>query len=82
MLGFADDPRIETRKRVLLEDVRHDGGYLCQRPSFKASTKSCVRGTVKALMAFAAYPDLWHIEACRRLVDYFLNRNIGIRNFG
>jgi len=65
---------------VLLEECRHDGGYLCQRPSFHESTKSCVRGTTKALMAYACFPDLWHETSCRNLVDYFLNRGMIYRS--
>lgn len=76
MLGYVDDPRIEERKRVLLEDRRLDGGYLCDRPSFKMNTKSCIRGSLKALMAFSCYPDLWNYERCKELVDYFLKRRI------
>ena len=80
MLGYGDDPRVVERKRVLLSDSRHDGGYLCRRPSFGESTKSCVRGTTKALMAYASFPDLWREESCRRVVDYFLNRNMIYRS--
>jgi hypothetical protein len=76
MLGYRDDPRIQERIAVLLADERFDGGYLCDRPSFKATTKSCIRGSIKALMAFAVLPELWETPRCRQLVDYFLRRRV------
>ena len=79
-LGYHDDPRIERRLSVLLDDVRHDGGYLCNRPGSHAGTKSCIRGSVKALMAFAQYPELWEEKSCLDLVQYFLNRNMLYRS--
>ncbi len=79
MLGYHDDPRIQERIAVLLADERHDGGYLCNRPSFKAKTKSCIRGSIKALMAFAVLPELWETARCRQLVDYFLRRRVLFR---
>jgi hypothetical protein len=79
MLGYHDDPRIQERIRVLLEDKRFDGGYLCDRPSFKTTTKSCIRGSTKALMAFAALPELWETPRCRQLADYFLRRRVLFR---
>jgi hypothetical protein len=79
MLGYHDDPRIQERIAVLLADERHDGGSLCNRPSFKAKTKSCIRGSIKALMAFAVLPELWETARCRQLVDYFLRRRVLFR---
>lgn len=76
MLGYGDDPRIAARKRILVEDARHDGGYLCIRDSFNERTKSCIRGSVKALMAFTEYRDLWDTPTCRGLIEYFLNRRM------
>ena len=76
MLGYGSDKRIEERKKVLLEDRRFDGGYLCDRPSFKETTKSCIRGSLKALMAYSYYPDLWNNQRCEELVDYFLKRQV------
>jgi len=79
-LGYRDDPRMHERVEVLLNDWRTDGGYLCDRPSFSSKTKSCIRGTVKALMAFAELPELWQSERCRALVDYFLKRQVIYKN--
>ena len=79
MFGYHDDPRIQERIAVLLADERHDGGYLCDRPTFKAKTKSCIRGSIKALMAFAVLPELWKTARCLQLVDYFLRRRVLFR---
>jgi hypothetical protein len=75
-LGYRDDPRLQERVHVLLNDWRADGGYLCDRPSFNVKTKSCIRGTVKALTAFAELPEWWESERCRALADYFLRRQV------
>ena len=75
-LGYRADPRIQERVDVLLNDWRGDGGYLCDRPRFHSKTKSCIRGTVKALMAFAELPEYWQSERCLALVDYFLRREV------
>ncbi len=75
-LGYREDPRVQERVDVLLNDRRLDGGYLCERSSFNSETKSCIRGTQKALMAFAELPELWEHDRCRALVDYFLRRQV------
>jgi hypothetical protein len=79
MLGYGDDPRVRHRAEVLVADDRWDGGYLCDRSSFSAKTKSCIRGSIKALTAFAALPALWDSERCRKLVSYFLKRRVFYR---
>jgi hypothetical protein len=79
MLGYRDDPRVQERVEVLLNDVRADGGYLCDRPAFKFETKSCIRGSLKALTAFAVLPELWDTPRCKQLVDYFLRRRVFFR---
>lgn len=75
-LGYRDDPRIQERIVALLEDWRPDGGYLCDRPSFNPKTRSCIRGAVKALAAFAELPEHWQSDRCLALVDYFLRRHV------
>jgi hypothetical protein len=79
MLGYGDDPRVRHRAEVLVADDRWDGGYLCDRSTFSAKTKSCIRGSVKALTAFAALPELWDSERCQKLVSYFLKRRVFYR---
>ncbi len=79
MLGYENDRRIKTRKKILLEDRRFDGGYLCDRSSFKNTTKSCIRGSIKALMAYSHYPDLWNHERCKELINYFLKRRVAYK---
>lgn len=78
-LGYRDDPRVQARIDTLLGDTRPDGGYLCRRSNFSAQTKSCIRGTVKALTAFAEIPELWGTGRCQDLVNYFLRRRIYYR---
>ena len=79
-LGYRDDPRVQERVEVLVNDGRTDGGFLCDRPSFTVKTKSCIRGTLKALTAFAELPELWGSERCKALVDYFLRRQVIFKN--
>ncbi len=80
MLGYRDDPRVQTRIEVLRNDARCDGGYLCERSSFNETTKSCIRGSIKALTAFAYLPDLWNTPRYEHLVDYFLRRRVYYRS--
>ncbi|MBN1622731.1 MAG: hypothetical protein JXN10_07400 [Clostridia bacterium] len=79
MLGYKDDVHMAPRIKTLLNEVRDDNGYLCVRKSFKDSTKSCIRGTTKALMAYAELPEFWEHQSCKRTVDYFLSRNVYYR---
>jgi hypothetical protein len=79
LLGYGADPRVKERARTLESDIRLDGGYLCRRSSFKAKTKSCIRGTLKALMAYAEIPSLWNRPGCCRTAEYFLGRRIFFR---
>jgi hypothetical protein len=74
--GYQNDPRMQERIATLQSEVRHDGGYLCRRLSYTQNTKSCIRGTLKALMAYAELPELWNTESCQRTVQYFLTRNV------
>jgi hypothetical protein len=77
MLGYKDDPRVRRSIDLLLDTDRPDGGYLCELHEGKYKTrpvKSCVRGSLKALLAFSYFPELWELERCKRLVDYFLGR--------
>ena len=77
MLGYKDDPRVTRSIDLLIDTDRPDGGYLCDLHEGKYKTrpvKSCVRGSVKALLAFSYFPELWELERCRKLVDYFLAR--------
>jgi hypothetical protein len=76
-LGYRKDARIERSIELLLQTVREDGGYLCDWHGGKYKTrqvKSCIRGAVKCLLAFAELPEYWEHPRCRQLVEYFLNR--------
>jgi hypothetical protein len=77
--GYREDARLNKSVSLLIESSRFDGGYLCdmheKRPGSKRP-KSCVRGSTKALEAFAELgEDYWNLSACQNLCDYFLNRN-------
>lgn len=77
MLGYVDDSRVKKSIELLLNTDRPDGGYLCDLHEGKYKTrsvKSCIRGSVKALLAFLSLPEYWEHERVRQLVDYFLNR--------
>jgi len=76
-LGFRDDPRVQKTIDLMLNTVKLDGGYLCELHEGKYKTrevKSCIRGCVKALTAFAELPEYWGHRRCLDLVDYFLHR--------
>jgi hypothetical protein len=78
-MGYEDDPRVRRVIQLLLTTERPDGGYLCDRHEGKYKTKptkSCIRGSVKALMAFAELPELWDRPRCRQLISYFLRRRV------
>ena len=77
-LGFRDDPRVQKTIDLMLATTRPDGGYLCDMHEGKYKTKavkSCVRGSVKALLAFAELPEYWQHQRCQDLVHYFLRRD-------
>jgi hypothetical protein len=77
-LGYRDDPRVQKTIDLMLKTERPDGGYLCDIHEGKYKTKSvksCVRGSVKALLAFAELPEYRDHPRCKDLVDYFLRRD-------
>jgi len=76
-LGFQDDNRVKRAMELLIQTHREDGGYLCDMHEDKYKTrsvKSCIRGSVKALLAFSEFPEYWDHPRCKQLVDYFLRR--------
>jgi len=77
MLGYRSDSRVQRSIDLLLHTKRPDGGYLCDWHEGKFKTKpvkSCIRGSVKALLAFSFLPEYWKHDRVRKLVDYFLVR--------
>ncbi|HEX2995088.1 MAG TPA: hypothetical protein VHP14_09690 [Anaerolineales bacterium] len=75
LLGYRNDPRLKRAVELLADTQRWDGGYLCDMHEGKRKTmKSCIRGSVKALLAFSELPDYWDHSRCKGLVDYFLRR--------
>lgn len=78
MLGYGDDLRIKKSISLLLNTIRSDGGYLCDSHEGKYKTKpvkSCIRGSVKSLLAFSYLPKYWGHERVKKLVDYFMLRD-------
>jgi len=78
MLGYGDDGRVKRSIDLLLNTDRPDGGYLCDTHEGKYKTrpvKSCVRGSVKALLAFSYLPEYWEHKRIKQLIDYFLGRD-------
>lgn len=77
-LGYRNDPRVQKTIHLMLGTERPDGGYLCDMHEGKYKTKavkSCIRGSVKALLAFAELPEYRQHQRCKDLVDYFLQRD-------
>lgn len=77
MLGYKDDSRVKKSIDLLLNTERPDGGYLCDMHEGKYEikpVKSCIRGSVKALLAFLYLPQYWKHDRVEQLVDYFLRR--------
>ena len=78
-LGFQEDPRLAKTIELLKTMIREDEGYLCELHEGKRKTrlvKSCYRGTVKALFAVSELPALWTETPTKRLLSYFLDRNV------
>jgi hypothetical protein len=76
-LGYHGDRRLDRSIDLLLQTEREDGGYLCgmhDRRRKRKQLKSCIRGSVKALLAFAELPELWGHPRVRKLAAYFLER--------
>jgi len=77
--GYRDDEHLKKSVNLLIASSRFDGGFLCdmheKRPGLKRP-KSCIRGSTKALEAFAELgEDYWSLPACQNLCNYFLSRN-------
>ncbi len=82
-LGFGRDPHTALLRKLLLASSRHDGGFHCDiRPRRKANVsahKSCFRGSLEVLLAFAEDQSLRKSEQAKPLVDYFLRRHVFFR---
>jgi hypothetical protein len=78
MLGYRNDVRVKRSIDLMLSTDRPDGGYLCDMHEGKYKTKpvkSCIRGSVKALLTFSYIPEYWKHSRVKKLVDYFLSRD-------
>lgn len=83
-LGWSEDRRTARLRGLLLNSIRHDGGFHCDmRPRRGRDAippyKSCIKGSLKALLAFAEDPELRGTEECEMLAQYFLRRHICFR---
>ena len=80
LLGFKDDPRLKKTINLMKTSFRYDNGYLCDTQEGKRKkgrpVKSCVRGSVKVLLALGELPELWNESFSKKIVEYFLNRNV------
>ena len=78
LLGYEDDARVKRSIDLLLNTDRPDGGYLCELHEGKYKTKSvksCIRESVKTLLAYSQLPKYWEHDRCKKLIDYFLSRD-------
>ncbi|HUW56900.1 MAG TPA: hypothetical protein VMZ92_09705 [Planctomycetota bacterium] len=82
-LGFGLDSHTVLLRRLLKRSARHDGGFHCDiRPRRKANAsphKSCIKGSIAALLAFAEDKHLRRSEQTKPLADYFLRRHVLFR---
>jgi hypothetical protein len=80
LLGFKDDPRLKKAINLMKKSVRYDNGYSCDKFDGKRkkgrSAKSCVRGSSKVLFSLGELPELWDESFGKKIVEYFLNRNL------
>ena len=80
LLGFTDDPRLKKTIDLMVNSVRDDNGYLCDIHEGKLKkgkpVKSCVRGSAKVLYSLGELPELWDESFSKKIVEYFLNRNV------
>ena len=80
LLGFKDDPRLKKTINLMTKSVRYDNGYSCDKFDGKRkkgrSAKSCIRGSSKVLFSLLELPELWEESFSKKIVEYFLNRNI------
>jgi hypothetical protein len=76
MLGYRDDDRVRRSLDSALNSNRPDDGYLCDIHEKRGNraVKSCIRGSVKMLLAFSHFPETWSHTRVKKLVDYFLSR--------
>lgn len=83
-LGFGSDERTCRLRRLVVASLRHDGGYHCDyrpRRGWNAPTphKSCIKGSLKSLLAFSEDAELSQTDECKRLAEYFLKRRLLFR---
>lgn len=83
LLGYGQDYRVRRLKDLLLASGRYDGGYHCDinvkgRKNY-TDHKSCMKGSLKVLLAFSEIPDVWEHDSCVGLIRYFMGRHVCFR---
>jgi hypothetical protein len=83
-LGFAQAEQTCLLRHLVRKAIRHDGGSHCDlRPrrgrSAPTPYKSCIKGSLKSLLAFSEDTELSQTPECDRLVQYFLKRRLIFR---
>ena len=74
-LGYGDDLRLKRSLELMLNTDRPDGGTLCDMHTERSKkSKSCIRGSVKALIGFSEIPEVYNHTRVIRLTEYFLGR--------
>ena len=80
LLGFKEDSRLKKTIELMKNSIRYDNGYLCETHEGKRKkgrpVKSCIRGSAKVLYSLGELPELWDESFAKKIVEYFLNRNI------
>lgn len=75
-LGYKNDKRLQKAIELMHHSVRADNGYLCDMHEKKKGKKSCYRGSLKVLLAYSELPEYWNHASCKKVVNYFLNRDV------
>jgi len=83
-LGFGEAQETCRLRQLVRQSIRHDGGSHCDlRPrrgrGASPPPRSCIKGSLKSLLAFSEDPELSQTEECGRLTHYFLKRHLLFR---
>jgi len=84
-LGCAEAEETRLLRKLVLRSIRHDGGSHCDMRPRRGRTapgphKSCIKGALKSLLAFAEDRELSRTEECDHLAEYFLRRRLIFRS--
>lgn len=79
MMGYGRHPVVVRLRDMVSGTVRWDGGRLCPDKEHKRKTrptKSCIRASTRALLAFADVPSLRRHPNATRVAQHFLKRDL------